>query len=240
VEKIEEDISEYRSLLDSSATEQRVHEFLASHSYFFNGILRLFGASPLYSKVRLGSEYEIDFVCFDTGSFGPEWYLIEIEAPSARMFTKSGNPTAPFTHAIQQVRDWHAWLQEHLSYARKLMPQIEYPLGYVFIGRRASLTPADMRRFRRLAYEHRTWLRIHTFDRLEDTARSVTSLVRAREGGTWPVPMHALTHVDLAAGRPDIARKYLSDSSAIGRKEYARRLMLNQRKYGYLDKAEFP
>src|SRR5260370_7432208 len=72
---------------------------------FFNGVLRLHGYSPLYSKIRLGSEYEMDFVCFDTGSYGPEWRLIEIEGPNKRLFTKSDDPSPHLSHPTQQVSD---------------------------------------------------------------------------------------------------------------------------------------
>ena len=200
VEIVERDIKEYQYLLDSISSEQLVHEFLARHSYFFNGILRLYGASPMYSKVKLGAEYELDFACFDTGSFGSEWYLIEIEAPAKKMFTKAGDPTADLTHAIQQVRDWHAWIHENLDYARKLMPLIEYPLGYVFIGRRSDLTEETKKKLRRLAHDHRMFMRIHTLDWLSGAAHSVKYLLRNGDGGTWPVPMCAFSHRELAMG----------------------------------------
>ena len=61
------------------------------------------------------------------------------------MFTKSGDPTSDLTHAIQQVRDWHTWIHVNVDYARKLMPLIEYRLGFVFIGRRSHLTNASNR-----------------------------------------------------------------------------------------------
>jgi hypothetical protein len=62
--KIDFDVQEYLRLLDTEAPEQAVHDFLAAHTYFFNGVVRLRGFSPLYSKVRLGTEYEVDFACF--------------------------------------------------------------------------------------------------------------------------------------------------------------------------------
>ena len=71
-EQIEADIATYLDLLDREALESEVHDFLADHSYFFNGILRMYGVSPVYSKVRLGSQYEVDFAFFDTGSAGTE------------------------------------------------------------------------------------------------------------------------------------------------------------------------
>lgn len=237
--QIEVDIAAYVDLLDREASEGAVHEFLAEHTYFFNVILRLYGVSPVYSKVRLGSQYEVDFAFFDTGSFGPEWYLIEIEAPSKKMFTKGGDPTAEFTHAIQQIRDWHSWIHENLDFARKLMPQIEYPLAYLFIGRRLHLTPETSTKLRRLAHDHRMTMRIHTLDWFEGAARSVRNLVRDGDGGTWPVPMHALSHADLAGGLPEMARRWLSDPRVADAREFGRELLLNQRKYSYLNLAEY-
>lgn len=238
-DKIDEDIATYVRMLDQEASESDVHDFLAKHSYFFNSILRMYGVSPLYSKVRLGSQYEIDFAFFDTGSFGPEWHLVEIEAPSKRMFTKTGDPTASLTHAIQQIRDWHDWVHENLDFARKLMPHIEYPLGYVFIGRRSHLIPDTMKKLRRLAHDHRMTTRIHTLDWFENAARSVKDLVRAGNGGTWPVPMCAMSHADLAAGRPDMAWEWLNNPHAANNRDYYRQLLLSERKYFYLNLTEY-
>jgi hypothetical protein len=100
-EQIQKDISEFERLLDDRVNEQKLHEFLAYHSYFFNGIIRLTGASALYSKIKLGSEFEIDFACFNPGSAGPQWHLIEIESARHSLFTNAGDPTAPLTHAIR-------------------------------------------------------------------------------------------------------------------------------------------
>ena len=56
-EQIDEDIRQFRSLLDSNAPEARIQEFLAARSYFFNGFVRLYGSSPVYSKIKLGIEH---------------------------------------------------------------------------------------------------------------------------------------------------------------------------------------
>jgi hypothetical protein len=111
--QVEEDVDEYLGLLDAGASESKVQTFLGARSYFFNGVIRLWGYSSLYSKIRLGTQHEIDFVCFDTGSYGPEWRLIEIEVPNKRLFTKFGEPSAHLLHAIQQVRDWHDWIHKN-------------------------------------------------------------------------------------------------------------------------------
>jgi Domain of unknown function (DUF4263) len=207
--RINKDIQQYLGLLNAKLPEARLQEFLASHSYFFNGVIRLFGQSPLYSKIRLGSQYEIDFVCFDAGSYGPDWRLIEIEPPSKPMLKKSGEPSAYLLHAIAQVRSWQDWIHENVDYARKLMPHIDYPLGYVFVGRRASLTKSDQKKIRRLAYDHRHFVKIHTLDRFAAMAGSVGTMLRGGNG-FWPLGMNALTHRDLSQGLPERATEWLN------------------------------
>ena len=38
----------------------------------------------------LDYDYEIVFACFDSGTYGPEWYLIEIKNPINNMFLNNG------------------------------------------------------------------------------------------------------------------------------------------------------
>lgn len=208
-ELLQRDIDDFERLLDDSADEPRIHGFLAQHSYFFNGIIRIFGVSPLYSKVRLGNEFEVDFACFDSGSCGPEWRLVEIEGPSQPLFTRSGDLSAKLNHAIRQVQDWQSWIHENLDYARKLLPQIEYPLGYIFMGRRSELTSMTAKRLRRINYDYRHSLEVHSLDWFVSAARSVTNILGDRGRGNWPLRMKALTHKELTRGLPPLARQYM-------------------------------
>ncbi|SRR6266851_2999721 len=231
--QIEADIANYTSLLDSEATEHRVHEFLASHSYFFNGLMRLYGVSPLYTKIKLGSNYEVDFAWLDSGSFGPEWNLVEIESPTRRLFTDGGQQSQWLTHAIQQVRDWHQWVVDFKSSAEAIMPKILYPMGHVFIGRRSELTPEIQAKLSRISYENRPFVRLHTLDHFIGCARSVMNLVDEAGGGDWPVPMKALGHAELAAGLPRIAKLFLEHSDPGD--EFLLKMRMNQREHQELD-----
>jgi hypothetical protein len=195
----------------------------------------LSGWSPLYSKVKLGHNYEVNFAWFDSGSMGPEWHLAEIESPAKPMFTKGGEPSAALTHAIQQVRDWHTWLHENADYARKLMPHIEYPMGYVFIGRRHELfSVTAKKRLRRLTYEHRMFLEVHTLDWFGAAAHGVTDFLERRGGGNWQVPMMALTHSDLAQGLPPAAQKWMADPFTKQALDWSRQYRLDRREYAHL------
>lgn len=210
-ERLQADVAHYLRLLERPASEEVVHDFLATHSYFFNGILRLYGASPLYSKIRLGSEFVTDFVWFDSGSVGPEWYLTEIESPGKKLFTSSGDPTADLTHAIRQVSDWQDWIHRNLSYAQKTMPHIIYPMGYVFMGRRDALDNETRKRLRKINYDSRKSLQVHTLDWFAEAALSVLNLLKNSGSGHWQVPMRALTHQDLSMGLPSWSIEYMEN-----------------------------
>ena len=232
--EIDEQIQEYRGLLDSEVSEHELHQFLASHSHFFNGALRLFGHCPLYSKVKLGHDHEVDFAWFDTGSLGPEWRLVEIESPTQKLFTQAGEPTAALNHAVLQVRDWHDWIHENLDYARKLMPRIKYPLGYVFMGRRSELTPSNQKRFRRLVHDNRMLMEIHTLDWFASAAATTKNLVEDGGGGGWTVPKEALSHSDLSSGLPTEAMEWMESPFVECASENMIDERLNERRYSHL------
>ncbi len=240
--QLEKDVADFEHLLSLESKEQRIHEFLSQHSYFFNGIIRLFGVSPLYSKIRLGNEYEIDFVCFDSGSCGPEWYLIEIEGPNQHLFTKSGDPSKQFSHAIRQVQDWQSWIHNNLDYTRKLFPYIEYPLGYIFLGRRSELTPETAKRLRYINHEYRRSLEIHSLDWFISAARSVTNIVEKDGRGTWGLPMKAYTHKDLHKGLPPDAMEYINSffhGPFAGKIKYPEEFLLDREwKYSNVDRID--
>jgi len=225
--EIQEHIREYISLLDGSSDERPVHRFLANHSYFFQCIVRLDGQSPLYSKIELGDEFVVDFACFDSSSVGPEWYLVEIESPICKMFTKAGRPSAQLTHTVQQVNDWRAWVQENLHAARKLMPYIDQPLGYIFMGRRKNLDAQGQILLRRMIVENRMFFRIHSLDRLADCARDALHMTGRDGHATWSLPMQALTHRDLRRGLPADAQQYMSHfvSMLIRTKRYPKEML---------------
>ena len=211
-------IAEYGRLLDDSAPEAEVHDFLASHLYFWNNILRLGGPCPLYSKIKLGNEHEIDFAFFDAGSCGAEWHLVEIERPSARLFNKRGDPSADLVHAVAQVRTWQRWIEKHREYADRLMPGIDAPMGHVFIGRRAELqSPEARERLRAYNIEHRMHLEVHTLDSFTRGAQSALTY-RAT-----PLPQVALRDRDLRSGLPENALYFVQ--SGFGRQ----RLFLEDR-----------
>jgi hypothetical protein len=149
------------------------------------------------------------------------------------MFTIGGEPSRWLNHAIQQVLDWHSWIHENLSYARQLMPYVDYPRGFVFIGRRNELSHQKRNRLKRLCYEYRKTVEIHTLDWFISAAESVAKMIGSNGGG-WILPSRALSHSDLAQGLPEYAHEWLMSPFAESAKEIFLKTSLEQREDNYL------
>jgi hypothetical protein len=39
--------------------------------------------------------------------------FIELKAPSARLYTRNGTESKQLKQALRQVKDWHAWVEQH-------------------------------------------------------------------------------------------------------------------------------
>lgn len=213
-------IVEFWDLLESRSSEAVLHEFLASHLYFWNGLLRQ--GTDLFSKVRLAAEFEVDFACCDPGSTGAEWHLIEIESAAARLFSKRGEPSQVLHHAMTQVRDWQRWIERNRAYSEQLLPGVDRPMAHVFIGRRAELkSPAASQRLRDLNVQNRAHVQVHTLDHFLSLGESALTL-RARS-----FPRRALTDRELRTKFPDGLRAFIE--SPMGRDHRFTRNRLSHR-----------
>jgi len=157
--------------------ESDLHQFIAEHASLFFG-----QTSVVISRFDLGSDYQVDLViATDEASNGISYNLVEIEIPSTPPYTRSWNPSARLTHAIQQVLNWKTWLKRHRGHVRRFFPS-DYRgweeftnFSYsIFIGRRTS--PAMTAKRNELARE--IGIEIRSFDYL-------TSLLRDRISNVW-------------------------------------------------------
>lgn len=151
-------------------------------------------AIALIPEFRCGNQYRSDFLLVNAMSGAIRATFIELEPPSARLYTRNGTESKELKRALRQVKDWHAWVDQH---PHELREQIVRDLEslpsrdsrvpkhrrdflrgqlqesrvalldeyVVVIGRRDSLSVEDNRR---RSYETR-WaglVEIATFDRL--------------------------------------------------------------------------
>ena len=135
---------------------------------------------PYYARVqpkfRLGGDYEMDFALVRVSGLVD---LVEIEASTHKLFNKRGDAAGPLVHAEQQVLDWLSWLEDYGSLARRDLPELQRPTGYVVIGRDSSLDTNGRRRLAQRNAVFGSALETLTYDGLLERANN---LLRQLEG----------------------------------------------------------
>lgn len=86
---------------------------LKQNSFLFYDLFnRKWGIQPIFHEVSFG-KFRCDFVWLNDNSSGPEWVLVEVEKPLLELFKKNGEPTHLFSHAMEQVKSWRRYFEEH-------------------------------------------------------------------------------------------------------------------------------
>jgi len=173
-----EDILSLKKKLEISSNELEMQKFFENNPIFL--IQHLGGGHGRWviPHKKLGSEYITDFLIGEKHSGGFVWIAVELESPKVKLFNKYGDPSKPLNHAIRQILDWRAWLQENQNYAARsrnknglgltdIEPRLE---GLILIGREKDLKDNNKELRRQLTNDLR--IKIHTYDWLIRTASS--------------------------------------------------------------------
>jgi hypothetical protein len=129
---------EYMELISNSPREEDVQKFLENNCYLLLQPRNANAHSAVVTKPKLADEFVADFVMF--GGCNNYWLtLVEIEKPSDQIFTKSGNYSSAFTHALRQVSDWSAWIRENGDMFNRHFSRGTVKFE-IIIGRRNNLT----------------------------------------------------------------------------------------------------
>ena len=171
------EVDELERLLVEGRSERALQTFLQCTPVIIAQMLHGGHARWVIPQKRLGDKYVTDFVIGERHSLGHFWYPVELESPTLKLFTKAGDPSAALTHAIRQIQDWRAWIDQNLDYARRdrkagglELRQIKADSpAIIFIGRRSMLTPSTQLLRERMSQDLK--IEIHTFDHLLDVAR---------------------------------------------------------------------
>lgn len=117
--KFEEDFlrKKYLTFLKQANNEKQMQSFLEANPILLPGLYG-FHNGPLgdvvVSQLSLGNEYRTDFGFISTNSANSRVTLIEIESPRIKIFRNCDDRfTASFNKAVQQMRDWILWSQDH-------------------------------------------------------------------------------------------------------------------------------
>lgn len=167
-------LDKWKALLDNKLLKEKdYHHFLAQHPAIF---LTIYDCYLVISKLKLGADYETDFVLLKDGySDGNIYEIIEIETPHTKLFDKKGKPSASLNSSLQQIRDWRRWLAGNKSEFKKVFPTTntrvikDSRLKFrIIIGRRDNDQEALEKRRQ---IEEQEDVEILSFDRLTDIAR---------------------------------------------------------------------
>jgi hypothetical protein len=159
---------QYRELIDSNPTEEKVQSFLETHEIFFS----TFVPQKLMAKPRVLTKYFADFAILNERK---ELLLIELERPGMQLLRKNGVITSELQHAFSQVQDWFQVFDDHRAAALNALglnlDDVAKVRGIVVAGR----TPIGDAEARQIRSERRINIEFYTHD---DLLRGVTGLIR--------------------------------------------------------------
>lgn len=162
-------------IIDEAEDERPIQAFFERNPGLLAPLVRGEYVQWVFPKPRLGSEHIPDFMICDRYTAGYDWHLIELENPNYDALTRSGQPTARLTHAMQQIRDWRIWLRKNIQYAQSELGYAGLDAGFgatIVIGRREAISAKKQDRYRELS---RGKVEVMSYDRLLDR---VVSLAR--------------------------------------------------------------
>lgn len=135
------DVIAAQAQLDSAFknnSEIELLKVLKANSFLLYGLYtRKFGIQPSFAEVPFGTQLRCDFCWLNDNSDGPEWVLVEIEAPEMRLFNLNGDPSAALNHAIEQVKSWERYFCQQPAEKQRIFGAVA-KFRYILIGGRRS------------------------------------------------------------------------------------------------------
>ena len=157
-------LSAFETLLDGP--EEPVHQFLKSHPEILSPT-----HERVWSKLPFGDRIS-DFVIREIFN---DYQLVEIEAPTRKLFRKDGRPRSALQAPLDQIRDWLTYLSDNrllLEEKHGLAGISVTPRTLVVIGRSRDLGEKGRTRLRMLE-QTIPKLRIRTYDDILAEARVI-------------------------------------------------------------------
>ncbi len=110
----------FEALLNSSANERAVQTFLKRYPFVIRNALNAWAWNSVHliPEFSFGGDYIADFLILSADSGAWHAVLIELESPTARPFTKNGNPSRALAKGLAQLEEWSIWLRKNDSLFR--------------------------------------------------------------------------------------------------------------------------
>lgn len=169
-------IAAFESALETATDERPLQRFFEDHPSVLAGELRA-NCRWVLPQADLGGRYVPDFLTARLDSGGMQWTLVELESPTAQLFTRDGLPRKELRKGLSQIQDWRNWLTANRDLARRarsdhglgLIGMDHLASGIVIIGRRQHRSPTDQERLKSLIVRERVLIR--SYDWLLEEAR---------------------------------------------------------------------
>lgn len=163
LERVKQQLKEARS--NSSETE--LLQLLKENSFLFSELFsRHFGIQPIFSEVSLGNNFRCDFCWLNDNSDGPEWVLVEIEKPCARLFNQNKKPSAELNQGIEQVKSWQRYFEFHPAEKRRIFGAVSRFRYILVIGEKSDWETKDASLWRSFENQNSIEIRsMNIFDR---------------------------------------------------------------------------
>ena len=136
-------VEKFTALLETEKLEQPVQKFIEQYPI----LLSRFHAKRLFYKPGILGRFEADFALVDSKN---QFWLIELERPSIKLFKKNGHPSADLMHAYDQVVDW---ISKYNKYSTEILDclglkehEIVAVRGAVIAGRNTNLLHQTLQR----------------------------------------------------------------------------------------------
>jgi len=181
-EPVAENLADFEAVLGDAFNERPIQRLLASSPVLLGPLVPPGGIYWCLDQPKLGAEYIPDFLLATITSVGFRWLAVELESPVVKALTKRGLPARKLAEALGQVRDWRVWLNENISYARNELGLKDIDgncHAVVIVGRRSTLDPKQVKRYRALSTNGLT---VMSYDRLGDTIRNSIRGTEVRYG----------------------------------------------------------
>jgi hypothetical protein len=161
------------NLLQTHPEEPALQKFFEEKPERLCGSIYLMGNSVI-RKLPIGNDYVSDFVYVNPQSGRTRLFLVEIESSTKAIFNKDDSFTSDFHKALQQIKDWVRFCNNHQQVVRDILEPLRQQngdqvssyiaRGILIYGRRAELNSVKRRERWESTLSPEDSLEIRTYD----------------------------------------------------------------------------
>lgn len=176
------EVSELRSLIEKSAPETVVDQFIRGEPNLLSSLLHFAGTGHHGGKAYpqqvirpsvVGKQKGLipDYLISGESSAGTTWWVLELKGPGEKIFCNSGNKlrlSDTANKGLLQIHEYVEFCKEYQSSLREALQLQDFsaPMGILIIGRERELADPLRRKMKESLGGHTSRIRIRTWDSL--------------------------------------------------------------------------